>query len=887
MILVLATAISCAGNIGSTGKPASVGSSFLPFSYQVPQLEKAPEGVRHFFLDNGLEVLTIRNSSSPMICLNLTIRTGAAYEDYYTSGMTHMLEHLLFNGTVNRTQEELYEETDLYGIYSNAFTRKFYTNFFMLLPSEFMENGMDIQSDMIFNSTLPPEKLEKERGIVIEELRKDKDSDMYDVQNFFNRMNYGGSSIGMPTLGTMTTIENMSREDIYDFYKSHYISNNIILTVIGNFDEQTLKASLEQFYGVHAPMPIPDAKSARALPRGPAGFNSFNQTTLTVSQTRAQYFYQLPGGLNFHNSDGSIPQQRELSAFRKLSYEALVHFLGEELSQQLPDLNPSVLFNDYPYLETLQIEFAIPSDQDVQTAAEQVNNSVENFINNLEGIMTPEKMRLWTKQKVVENISLLDSPHYYSMMQSQDLVLGGDFVIAKMQALEKFSDTFSTSWFNHFYLQPDQLNVVYKQALGTASDEQSEVSYGKSVLPSGATLVTATSSGSDMFGMHVLIKNRSAIEGEYAGGAEILHSLLDSGTDLYSGDEIQDQLAGIGAQTKFIDMSFIPYDDYYNSAEWGYIRFECLNEDAETGIQLLTHMMSNTVLDEGKVEEGLSGANMRLMMKKSSGSQTASNEFGKLFLGEDHPSTKSISGTPSSLAMINLSVLQDLQKNYFRPENYIITISSSLPHIQLETLFNRIWMNTGSPAARAEIVLPSANEKQEKKIELGKEQANIRLGYKFDINPDDKAAVSLMTDLLSYRMMFDLRETQGLAYSLGISDGSYKDKGWMIASIGTGAENADHVISEMKAYFNPDKLADVDANEIRKTVNSNKGRYMMRNLTRIGQAFYMGYYEFLTGDYETAVKRGYEYDAITPEDIRQVAEKYLYLPENYTLLIVN
>ena len=82
-----------------------------------------------FYLENGLEVLAVHNPGSPMVGLNLLIRVGSAYEDYSTSGMSHMLEHLLFNGSEQRTQAELYEEVDFYGAYSNAHTGMFFTNF--------------------------------------------------------------------------------------------------------------------------------------------------------------------------------------------------------------------------------------------------------------------------------------------------------------------------------------------------------------------------------------------------------------------------------------------------------------------------------------------------------------------------------------------------------------------------------------------------------------------------------------------------------------------------------------------------------------------------------------------------------------------------------------
>ena len=90
----------------------------------------------------------------------------------------------------------------------------------------------------------------------------------------------------------------------------------------------------------------------------------------------------------------------------------------------------------------------------------------------------------------------------------------------------------------------------------------------------------------------------------------------------------------------------------------------------------------------------------------------------------------------------------------------------------------------------------------------------------------------------------------------------------------------------MKKYYHTSAISDLDADEIRKTVNAGKGKYLRRNLTRIGQAFYMGYYDYYYDDYSLAADRYSQLDEITVDRLKEVADKYLMLPENHTLLIV-
>ena len=114
-----------------------------------------PKGVSIYQLDNGIHVLLIENPALPMVGANMIIKVGSAYESFSTSGMSHMLEHLLFNGTTTRIQKQLYDDVDMIGGYNNASTTEYYTNFMMVTPTENIRKGMEIQADMPFNSTLP------------------------------------------------------------------------------------------------------------------------------------------------------------------------------------------------------------------------------------------------------------------------------------------------------------------------------------------------------------------------------------------------------------------------------------------------------------------------------------------------------------------------------------------------------------------------------------------------------------------------------------------------------------------------------------------------------------------------------------------------------------
>jgi len=212
-----------------------------------------PNGISVYRMDNGMDVLLIKNTGSPMTGVNVVVKTGSAYETFSSSGMSHMLEHLLFNGTDSLTQKELYDAVDLIGGYNNANTGTYYTNFMMVTPAEHIKKGMEIQAEMLFHSVLPPEKFEKEKGIVLEEIARSLENESSQMERNIQSVLYRGHALSLPTLGTYSTIESMNRDDVYVYYKNYYVPNNMIMSVIGNFDTDSIRAMIQQIYGKERP----------------------------------------------------------------------------------------------------------------------------------------------------------------------------------------------------------------------------------------------------------------------------------------------------------------------------------------------------------------------------------------------------------------------------------------------------------------------------------------------------------------------------------------------------------------------------------------------------------------------------------------------------------
>jgi len=209
-------------------------------------------------LANGLRVWMLPNPGSGLVASNVFVGAGATREDAATAGSSHFLEHLLFNGTERRTQEELYAEVDRLGLYNNATTKREHTHYMMVAPRELLDRALDIQADMLLHSTLPPEKFEKERGIVVEEIGKDADVAGAAAGAALDALVFGDDTpFSRPVLGTPATIGALRREEVLRYYRTHYVPDNMLVLLMGDFDPPEALASLRSRFDAPAGSPPP------------------------------------------------------------------------------------------------------------------------------------------------------------------------------------------------------------------------------------------------------------------------------------------------------------------------------------------------------------------------------------------------------------------------------------------------------------------------------------------------------------------------------------------------------------------------------------------------------------------------------------------------------
>lgn len=200
-------------------------------------------------LDNGLRVIGERLPYLRSVSIGVWLGVGSMMELPEENGLSHFLEHMVFKGTSHRTARDIAEQMDAVGGQLNAFTGKDCTCFYAKVIDEDLPLAVDILADLTCHATLDDGELQKERGVILEEIAMDEDSPEDLVHEQLSRAQFGDQSLGMPILGTSELISNYQRENLAAYRARHYSPRNTVVALAGNYDPEAVKPLMEQFFG--------------------------------------------------------------------------------------------------------------------------------------------------------------------------------------------------------------------------------------------------------------------------------------------------------------------------------------------------------------------------------------------------------------------------------------------------------------------------------------------------------------------------------------------------------------------------------------------------------------------------------------------------------------
>lgn len=194
------------------------------------------EQISKTVLPGGMKVVSEQIDSVKSISVGIWVKTGSRNESDQKAGITHFLEHMLFKGTEKRSSYEIAQSMESVGGYLNAFTSTEYTCYYARCLDTKLETALDVLSDMVRNSKFPEEEMEKEKKVVLEEMKMYRDSPDDVVFEEFSNQIFKDHPIGRPIIGFDQTVTSFQREDLFSYMEDRYKPDNLLIAVAGNTD---------------------------------------------------------------------------------------------------------------------------------------------------------------------------------------------------------------------------------------------------------------------------------------------------------------------------------------------------------------------------------------------------------------------------------------------------------------------------------------------------------------------------------------------------------------------------------------------------------------------------------------------------------------------------
>ena len=837
-------------------------------------------------LDNGQTVIIKEVHDNPIVTIDTWIKTGSINENDKNNGVAHFLEHLFFKGTTKHPTGEFDRILESKGAQTNAATSKDFTHYYITLPSKYFETAIDLHADMLMNPLIPRKELEKERKVVIEEIAKTNDNPenkLYEnmVQSFYINHPYKRKVIGKKEI-----IENISREEIFNFYNSWYNPSNMITVVVGDIDTtQALDLIKKNFNR-------PEAKNCKN-PKYKSDKNIEKQIEITAKD-KVKNGYMLIGfrGVPQENradsyaldvlatilGDGrtsklyqAVKEQKQLAysisaGHASMKDDSLV-FVRANFTPENKDKVKKAIFDEITKVRNGNID-----EQEISTAKNIIERdtfyareSTSNIANEL-GYTT---------------LVYGDAKYYDEYIDNIKKVTKADLIRVAKKYLNP----------NHAVISimlrhtPAEENI--KKITNVAHPKRVVIKKEKNItqykLSNNLNLIINHNTLNDIVAMEIYAKGGNFIE-KKAGTGTITASVMMKGTKKYSQIDLSQTMEQNG-------IKIVPA----NGSDYFSISVKTTKNDLPLTFDLLNEVVNNATLDKNEIERIKTEKIYAIQQNRDTPSSVAFEEF-KTAIWANTPYGVTGKVMEKTIPTINKNDVEEFYNTVFYPENLVISINGNVNDEEIIKNIEQIFCTKKYTNAKKfeysnykNKFLPLSTAKNVKK-EKDVEAAWILMGWLTDgvQNKKDIAALQVIDSILgggmSSRLFSNLRGEQGLAYQVGSSFAANVNQGVFAVYIGTNPETALHSKNELLKQINLPKKEFVSDKELQEAKDKILGNFVLSQETNMEKAYTLGWFE-LSG-------RGFDYinefpkliECVTPTEVIRVANKYFEKPYVFTIV---
>jgi len=830
----------------------------------------ASETFRQVLPENGLTVIIRENHASPVVNLRLYVKAGSIYEEEYLgAGISHYCEHLLSDGTTNRTMEEIETAVDAIGGGSNAYTTKDHTCYFIETSSDHFDEALDILSDEAMNATMPQEAVDAQHGVITREINMGYDEPARRLYNLFGEVMYHRHPARFPVIGYVENFERLTREDVLRYKNRMYVPNNMVFVAVGDLDtEDAYRKIRSAFAGFERkPFKLP------ALPEEPAPLGA-----RVVREDRdLDMAYVSVGWQTVPLSD---PDLYPLDVFSHILSAGESSVLHKKLVE---DLGLVYSVNSYSHTPSYGPGvFAVNMTMNparIDAAIEAVKNELYAYRDRK--VSKKDLERAKKTKRADFHLNRQDLESLASSLGTSELSSGNpDFDEAytdniQLVTADEIRDAVQT------YFRDEAMGVAIlapptEGGVAESTDDELEVGETERFeLGNGVTVLVRENHTNPIvtIGSYSLAGVRVEPEGKN-GLAHFVATMMPRGTRRMSGEKIAETFDAMGA-------------DYFSTANHTRIQSQLtvLSEDFEKGLGIFADILMNPRFDESAMEKERELIEASILARGDNWTLEAMDRM-LLELFKVHPNGRSELGTVESLAGIAREDLVEHHRKFVRPDNTVITIFGDVDaHDVAETArgaFGR-WESAGSYGPDP-VTEPPRAEPATFTSHHDRAQTVIFRGYHgMPYESDDKYAMDVLDGVISgigYPggwLHTDLRG-KGLVYVVHAYNWTGFDIGYFGIYAATFDEALDEALGIIDGYIEKIKSEPVTDEELEQakrlciimhetqlqTNGAQSQNAAIPELYGLGYDHEDGYAEMIQG--------------VTKEQVTEVARRYLEAP---------
>ncbi len=852
---------------------------------------------KKYQLKNGLKVLLLESHKSPVVSVQMWVRTGSADERKGEEGISHFIEHLVFKGTRKFGVGEIAATVEGSGGELNAYTSFDQTVFYVTISKEFVDQGLEVVSEMMGHPLFDEAEINNEREVVIEEIKRGQDSPHRRASQLLFSTAYTKHPYGRPVIGFEKIIRKVSPHLIKKYFADRYSPKNMFLVISGDFSSPEMKKKVEQYFSDFNSTPVRKVKrpkeTIQTKPRVEVEKSDFKETQMYFS-------WKVP---NIKHKD--IP-----------ALDVLAFILGQGDSSRLVKalriekaLATSVGASNFtPQDEGL---FTVFISMDPKNLAEAISEMKKSLVQFLHDGPTAEEMQKAVNcfaSEQVYSIETVDGiarkagslefymgdPNYFTQYLKEIGNLRSEHIL---KVARKYLDPkkmnvsaltnidlkkMKTEAQNLIKTYSQEFKVAKKPAIKQkAKNKTLKIKTGSSTaLPTMEKIVLPT-------GMKVLLRHQKdaptfSLKMAFLGGlrgeplgkdgmTELLSRTWPTGSKNYSEDEINEQIdkmaAGISA---------------FGGRNTIGLTMEGLSSFQNELSEIFFDTLRNPIWDPDILEREKTVQIQQIKSRNDNPAQVCINQFTKNMF-EGHVYGRDGLGTEESVGAVSSQDIKEFFKKMMSGGSAIVCLVGDFDQeMWLEKIKD---FSKSLPSKPMDITSPRPVEiSQDAQFfsQLEKEQTHIVLGYRgLTLKSEERYALHVIQSILAGqggRLFFELRDKNSLAYSVSPVRMEGIDTGYFGAYIGCSPEKTGKAISMLKAEF--EKLCDtkVSRAELERAQRYLIGRHDI-DLQRKSSVCAAFVFDEIYGiDYNEVFEVNKKYFAVTEDDIIKLSKKIFRQP---------